>query len=419
VLAGVAIVGHVLLLFAARRVNLLFLLAGVYIAMSVLSVASALSAYSVAKYARVYTTVLMVMVGVGYFRIHSLGRATRIFSVFVIFSLFSPLWSAMPFPGMTYKAFFVFSFFAGVMMAYSVRDWREGETGMRYLVVLATLGTLYAAIFLAPDEQTLARSRLNVLDINPVRLGITAASLSLLCCYVGLYDRLRLWRGIGAVAMFLLLAAIALTGSRSGLLVALAGTLLAALPLLQQPRRLLPAAIVVVLLAAGVFLMLRDTFGMQRMFSLTNTRASQWQSNLDMISHAPLFGHGWIYAGRDSGYANLHSMYYQILAEMGIVGAVLFAGCLMPVLLQWYHCYRSVGRVARGSEFVILPAMLIGASLVMGIFETSALAGTLPDTLLLGFAIGMTDRLPALLQRERLKAKSRIRYGWRPAAGNG
>jgi len=418
-LVAAGIIAHLLLLFAARKINLLFLLAGAFVALSLLSVALALSLYNVAKYARVYTTVLMVMFGVGYYRIHTLNRAVQLFSVFILYSLLSPLWSLMPLTGMAYKSFFLFTFFSGVFMAYSLRDWREAETGFRYLVALATVGTLYALLFLMPGERTLVNSRANFFDINPVRLGGTAASMALLCCYVGLYDRSRNWRSLGLVTMFLLLALIAVSGNRSGFLVALVGACLTALPLTQRPRRLMVIGFAVILLAGGTFIALQDTYGMQRMFSLANTRDALWRMNVEIISRSPLFGHGWVYGGRDIGYANLHSMYYQILAEMGIVGAALFAVCLMPILLQWYHCYRSVGRIPRGAEFVILPLTFIAGALVMGLFEVGALAGVLPDTLLWGFGIALVDRLPALLQQEQRKAKARARYGGRPVGGEG
>jgi O-antigen ligase len=416
-LLALAILAHVGLILASRKINALFLLAGAFIVLSLLSVALALSMYTAAKYARVYTTVLMVAYGVGYYRIHAFDLAVRMFGVFMVYSLLSPLWSVVPLTGIAYKSFFVLSFFSGVFLAYSIRDWREAQVGLRWLVVLSALGTFYAILFLVPDQRVLANSRLMFFDINPGRIGGTAASMALLCCYVGLYDESRTWRWLGVGTMVLLLALIALTGNRSGFLVAVVGSGITALPLLQRPRRLIPVAIVLLLLAVGAFLALHDTYGMQRVFSLTNTRETQWRTNVEIISRSLLFGHGWIFSGRDAGYANLHSMYFQILAEMGIVGILLFTACLMPFFMQWYHCYRSLGRIPRGCEFSILPLTFVAAALVMGLFETAALAGTLPDTLFWGFGVGLVDRLPALLRQESLKTKVRLRYRCRPPAG--
>jgi O-antigen ligase len=412
----VVVLAHVGLIFGSRKINLLFLLAGAFVTLSLLSVAIALSLFTAAKYARVYTTLLMVMCGIGYYHVHALDRTVRVFGLFVVYSLLCPMWGIVPLTGMMYKSFFVLTLFSGVLLAYSIRSWEEAQQGFRFLVLLTTLGTTLAVIFFTPMD-VLASRRLQLWDINPVRIGETASTMMLLCGYVGLYDRSRNWRLIAWVACGLLTILIALAGSRSAVLVVLVGFALLAVPLLGRPRKLIPVLASVVLFAAAAAIFLRGTYGMQRIMTTTNTRVQAWDSNMDVVSRAPIFGHGWIYVGREAGYANLHSMYFQILAEMGIVGMLLFVGCMTSVILRWYHVYRSVGRTPPGAEFVMLPIVFIAGALVMGLFEVGVLAGVQPDTMLLGFGIALVDRLPFLLSQHARSRKAALKYRAHPVPG--
>jgi len=419
-LFALAVAAHVALLVASRKINLLFLLAGMFVMLSLLSVAVGLSMFVAAKYARVYTTLLMVMCGVTYYRIHGLQRSAKVFAFFSIYCLLCPLWSVLPLTGLAYKSFFILTLYSGVFLAYSLRDWSEAHQGFRYLVLLTAFGTGYAIVFFTPLDSlrsSLASNRLMFLEINPGRIGATASTMLLLCGYVALYDRSRFWQALswGTCAMLVML--IVLSGNRSGALVSAVGMCLTAIPLLGRPRRLITVALIAALLGTVGFLCLRDTYGMERMFSLANTRESQWITNKIIFSKSPIFGHGWIFAGTDTGYVNLHSMYFQILAEMGIVGLSLFVGCMMPILIQWLHVYRALRRIPVGAEFVVLPLVFISAALVMGIFETAAMAGTMPDALFWGFGIGLIDRLPALLKRQSQVAAQGMRHPYRFAPG--
>jgi len=419
-LLGVGIVAHLGLILGARRMNMLFLIAGAFVILSLLSVSVGFSMFTAAKYGRVYATLLMVTCGVAFYRIHGLDRTTRTFSIFILYSLLSPLWSVVPLTGLAYKGLFLLAFFAGVFLAYSVREWKEAQKGFRYLVLLSAAGSAYAVVFYAPPVEiatTLITTRLQFLDLNPGRIGATASTMLLVCGFVGLYDRSKNWRMLGWATCALLAVLIVLSGNRSGALVAFVGTCVTAFPLLQRPRKLIPALFALVVLVGIGFLFLRDTFGMQRMFTLVNTRTTQWHSDANIISQAPLFGHGWVYVGRDAGYANLHSMYFQVTAEIGFVGLALFLGCSVTVLLHWYMVYRRLGRIPLGSEFVMLPMTFVVGVLVLGIFETAGMAGTSADGLFWGFGVGLVDRLPALLQQEARSLKLRARYGRRPVPG--
>jgi O-antigen ligase len=203
---------------------------------------------------------------------------------------------------------------------------------------------------------------------------------------------------------------IILSGNRAGAMMAFLGTCLNALPLLQRPRRLIRVALAALLLATTGFLLLHDTYGGQRMLSTKNTRQAQWNTNTEIISRAPIFGHGWVYVGSTAGYANLHSMYYQVTAEMGFVGLVMFLVCSGTVLVQWGLIYRRLGRVPIGCEFAILPLTFIASVMVLGLVETAGMAGTTPDALFWGFGLGLIDRLPTLLQLEFRAMRRRWRY---------
>lgn len=412
-LAGTAIIAHLALVMGSRKINPMFLIAGAFVILSLLSVAVGFSMFVAAKYARVYTTVLMVGCGATIYRIHGLDRAVKTFGVFILYDLLSPLWSLVPLTGLTYKSFFVLSFISGVFVAYSIRQWKDAVVGFRYMVVLSAAGATYAVLFHVPLNSLandMSSSRLQFLDLNPGRIGATAATMFLLCSYVGLYDPSRFWRAVGWATCAQLAVLVVLSGNRSGALMAFVGTCITALPLLQRPRKMVPILLGAVTLVALGFLLLRDTYGGQRMFLTKNTRTTQWNTNTDIIAQAPIFGHGWIYTGSSTGYANLHSMYYQVAAEMGIVGLVMFLACSMAILLQWFQVYRGLPRVPVGSEFVILPLTFIASVLVLGLFETAGMAGTSADALFWGFGVGLIDRLPGLLQQESVSMRRRWRY---------
>jgi O-antigen ligase len=130
---------------------------------------------------------------------------------------------------------------------------------------------------------------------------------------------------------------------------------------------------------------------------------------------APVIGHGWIFsASLQRG--NMHSMYFQIACEMGLIGLGTFVLSSLLVFLAAMRSYRFLRQQRALSDLAWLPPSLITGMLCMGLAESSPLMGTTPDTLLLGFAIGLIDQLPKLALVERKKYLSRHR-GAPPALG--
>jgi predicted Kef-type K+ transport protein len=110
---------------------------------------------------------------------------------------------------------------------------------------------------------------------------------------------------------------------------------------------------------------------------------------------SPLVGQGWIDSG--NGTANLMSIYMQTLAELGVIGMailivvlVILAGRAwrLRAIVRRYHFAADVGYLAIG---------LMVSILAHGAFESGDFMGSTINALLLGFSVGLLDRLPDLI----------------------
>ena len=109
-----------------------------------------------------------------------------------------------------------------------------------------------------------------------------------------------------------------------------------------------------------------------------------------------MIGIGWLHFGKSS--ANCHNLYLQVLTETGIVGSAIFLAALVQILLR----SRNVKYELYGTdqpELLALPLGLLASIAVHGMVEASALFGTTALPLLLGYSVGLIDRLPALISK--------------------
>lgn len=382
-----------------RKVNILFLLTGLFLILSPLSGSVSLKLASMMKWARVFTTIAIVLLGVVRFGITRFGPAVWSVMPFMFLDFVSPTWGYFAFYGILHKGIFALTFSAGIMLAYSLHD-REGLVrGIRFLAIVAAIGAVVTLIFARPALGFQAE-RLDPLEMNPNRIAGNCASLLLLCSYLALYEHSKPWRAFGWLSCCLLAAIIALTGSRSAAAVAVVGFLAQAVPLASRPGRLAIAACIAAVLFFVGASYLGDTAGGSRLFSLANTRAIQWEGNWQVFTRAPVFGFGWIFSA-DMRRSNMHSMYFQIACEMGFVGIAVFLVCGLLVIMTAARNYRFLRQHRAFSDVLLLPPCLIIGALVLGLGESSPLMGSTPDTLLWGFGIGLIDQLPRLLLRER------------------
>jgi probable O-glycosylation ligase (exosortase A-associated) len=223
-------------------------------------------------------------------------------------------------------------------------------------------------------------------------LGATLASALPIFLLLSFDRSIRWWRPLAASGAVLLLVTQVLTGSRGALL-----GLLAALGWLWWTSRLRLALLFVGLpvLVAGYFA-LPDQYK-QRYASITHNemdessqgRIRAWTAGLHMVVDRPLFGVGihcfgiahatGFSAGRKS-WLEAHNLYIQVLAELGLVGAVAFFAFLYGML----RLNRDTARQLRAMrpdwhfELNILNALFAGYAvlLISGIFGHSLLRVT-------------------------------------------
>jgi O-antigen ligase len=123
-----------------------------------------------------------------------------------------------------------------------------------------------------------------------------------------------------------------------------------------------------------------------------------WKYTYKQYKKSPLIGIGWLHFGRSKSSANCHNLYLQVLTETGIVGAAIFLAALVQILLR----SRDVQYELYGTdqpELLALPLGILASIAVHGMVEASALFGTTALPLLLGYSVGLIDRLPSLLSQ--------------------
>jgi len=412
---GVSIAAHIVLIVLARKINALYLLAGTFCLLSPLSAADFFTVALVSKYARVYVTVLIVVLGIMGYRVRRLGPASTTLWIFVTFYICAAFWSAAPLAGLMYKATFGFTILAGMFLAFGSRDRKELERGMRFLGVVGGFAGLFTfAIFLANPQAALIQGRLSVIGLNANRVGNTAAALLLFCAHLALYDRSLLWKLFGYLVSGLLTVVIIQTGSRAALAMALIGCFGLWLPLTRRPVRALIVTMLVAVFAVVAMTYLESP-GVQRLIEtvqpgkaeqVLESRAGTWRAGTMLFRDAPVLGIGWYFtSGMTTG--NLHNMYLQTAVEAGLVGLLILIACLAVLFFLGTRLFLAMRRFRNVAHLTGLPLALVGGALLNGAAESGVLAGSVLPTLILGFGVGLIDRLPALARIEMARAAFR------------
>jgi O-antigen ligase len=168
-----------------------------------------------------------------------------------------------------------------------------------------------------------------------------------------------------------------------------------------------------------VLLLETDT---SRLISTESNRAGTWGQAIDLyLDSSIVLGTGWVSNARFRGLdflsggildqrANLHSMYIQTLVETGLLGVMVMLGCTMQIASAGMQVRRFFWRVRVTPLLARLPLVLLVGILLLGVAESGPIMGSTPDTILLGFAIGLIDRLPQLAIADRgISHRSRAR----------
>lgn len=385
------------------RPNILFVIAGAFLLLAPLSSATALEGGTALKIARLATTLLIVTLGVVFYRCFYLRPAFGSFMAFVFLFVLAACWSTSPAWGLFHKGMFALTVLCGGCLGYSVRDFEDLRKGMRWLSMVAALAAFAVAYFyLKNPAQAVRGDRLSLWGMNANTIGQTAAPLWMFCLYLGLHERSRWWKAVGFGVSLLLTLIILGTGSRAACVMAATGGFFLALPFIKRPAIF---ALLTVTAIAGmvIFQSLRpeEITGVGRMSEdlLKDTRSGIWSYAIKQFLDSPVIGQGWLHWGTRS--ANVMNIYLHTIAETGVFGGVMLFASLAIVALRMLKMFTIAARSNIDKSTPFLALAFMAAPLVHGLAESATFLGTSINALMLGFGIALIDRIPEMAQSKR------------------
>jgi len=414
VLIGI-VVAHLALFLASWKINPLYLLACAFLVLAVLSTGPAFPGHIVAKYARVYCSFLMVVIGILRMRTGPLRATAKAMMALAIVYIMAGLWSGSPIWALFLKSFFFWAILAGIILAYDLRNPKELITGLRVISVMAGVGGMaMLGLALTKPEVSLLYGRLAVAGMCTNTVGANVVMGLLVCGYIALYDRSIVWRSYAFAAAGMLAATVVWTGSRTSLITAVVG--LSVQVLATSRRRFAMIFLILAITVVPYFAIewLGGQAGVQRLAFGVNTRSAVWARALSLTANAPIIGHGWLAAGgvTPAGvpYYNAHSSFLQALTETGILGLMVFIVCSTIIVNRTYRMVKAMRQHSSQPHQAILPLSLLIAISVGAMASSSTLLAVVSSTLFLGFAVGLIDRLPELTISEKKLALLRLAY---------
>ncbi|UCD74223.1 MAG: O-antigen ligase family protein [Phycisphaerales bacterium] len=420
ILIVAAVVAHVVLVILARYANVMALLTGAFVVLSLASTAKDVPYLDLLRLARTYCAILAVGVGILHLRLLKFQAASMIYFAFILFYVIAGTWSDDPTSAMLRKTIYAGPMFMGILLAYSIRSRRDLDISIRVLAISAAILAVFLLIPFLRDFG--AANRLGPWGINPNRLGTVAGSMTLICVYVALYDSSRIWKVVSWAAASAFCMMILYTGSRSAVVYTLLGCFVIAMPLMRRPLAL--ALLVLAVLGTGWFLQdvmvpTRATERLTEEASLTG-RDVIWAEGMAMYSESPLIGAGWATERQIGGgladTINLHNIYVQALAETGLVGLSLLLLALIIASVYALVALRGLRGVREFQPGLYFAGGAFGAALAHGLVASSALSGSNIPAVLLPFCIGLFERLPMLARSEETRLEEEPLDSW-DAAG--
>jgi O-antigen ligase len=387
----------------------IFSLGGLFLLLAPLSTSGENSGVAnAAKYVRLFVSILIIFIGFAAARPNQVRGVSAWYLSFVVFYFFGATWSSDPAWGLFHKGMLLATCGAGLMMAHCLHTLAELQRGLRIIGLIAAFAGVWVFMqYVRNPNESVVFNRLAVASINANSLGQGAACLLIFALYGSLSERRYFWRVLGLGSSALLIWVVVATGSRGAVLFAGIGIL--SLVYLHIKKRFVGVIILlgVVFIALNTVLLFSNDLDQENAFvveegpqlgftrlseELTkNTRDGIWRAGMKRFYSAPIIGIGWAnFKGRSITFMNV---YLQVLLETGLVGAFFFLlvllnilgkllkGCRMPFDMDYAQCH-------------FLAVGLVGALLVHGLAESSTLLGTTPNALLIGFALGLIDRLP-------------------------
>ncbi len=259
-----------------------------------------------------------------------------------------------------------------------------------YIAYLATYDYLHGAILFAQDiERAIGATSAGG---GPNELGATMATTIPLFLLLSFHKPLGRWRVLFLVGLGLLVFTLITTGSRSGVLGFLAGIGY----LWWRSRHRLVLGVVGIVMVAALFVVMPEqykgryqTMAENPIEGTGNERLMVWGKGLRMAADHPLFGVGiscfgtanalGYSGGSRRSYLESHSLYVQIPAELGLVGALAFFGFILEIIRLNRRTAQAVADHPDWQlESLFLTAMQAGiaALLVTGVFGHSLMRPT-------------------------------------------
>jgi O-antigen ligase len=230
--------------------------------------------------------------------------------------------------------------------------------------------------------------------MNPNRIAQTAVPLLILCAYVALHDPNKTAKMFAYGCVAALGIIIIYTGSRGSAGGALIGCFFCFLPVVRSPLRLFGSCLAILVVVLAIAWGIESAQATERLveFSFDN-RADIWGYGWQLFRDSPVIGQGWISTksiGTVSSTDNLHSIYVNLLAETGAVGITIF---ILMMLFLFGRCV-SVYRLVSLDRIAFLAMGGMAAVFAHGFVESGALMGSTINSFLMGFSVGLLDRVP-------------------------
>lgn len=391
---------HIVLLYAVmtKRFNVLYYITAVFAFMAPVSTASALEQVGLFKYGRVYLSVLAVVVGMVFLRLMRFGPASIAFIAFIMYYFSGALWGPETLQGILYKGLFAAVFLSGVIVANGTNNLIDLKVGLRTLAIGGAAFAVFIMMELVRNPDAIsAIGRLYAFGINPNRIGHTSAPMLIIATCLALHDSSKAWRMFGYGLMGALALIILYTGSRGAVGMALIGSSIVAAPIVKRPGLFLTSVVFVAVIAYIGFGLIEEHARTRLAEIPAHIRETVWGMAMEYFREAPVFGQGWVHTPTIfPSTQNMHSIYMQVLAELGLVGIFLFVVTLAFVGIKILSAWRYAIQFPAAKPYAFVMIGFFAAIFAHGVVESATFVGTTVNAVLLGWAIGMIDRLPEL-----------------------
>lgn len=398
------VVGHLALLLLARFINPVMMLAGAFLILAMVS-AMLIPGVEFFKWVRVYVAGITVLIGVFGYRAFRLSGPALAMFLWLVFYTLAGLWSDAPRSAVLFKGLIFPTFLTGALLALVVRSEDEFIKAMRVLVVFSTVFAIPCLLQLLFNPGSFNRiGRFDPWGISPNKMGGDGAAMLIFATVVALFDKNIVWKILAYACGTMLAVCILYTGSRAGAGQAAVAALIMGLPMFKRP--ILPLFLGAI--SAAVLVAIMPSQGPTAYERLGDVgfenRAGEWGAAMDFFRDSPIIGQGWVFIEAMRGEPttrNMHSIYFQILSETGLLGVALFA---IVVLMALWYAFQLVVLARRGLANTRLCFAAIAiwvAPLLHGLAEAASITGASINLLMIGFGLTMMTRLREFaLQRQ-------------------